>query len=317
MKIGNVEVGKVFFAPVAGVSDVPFRLICREMGADLTYTEMVSAKALCFGDKKTAKLLETGGEIRPRAVQIFGGEADFLAKAAKKIEKDFDIIDINMGCPAPKIVKNGEGSALMKNPVLVGEIIEKVVNAVSVPVTVKIRRGFKEENCSEIARIAQESGAAAVCVHGRFTEQMYSGESSLEAIARVVSAVKIPVIGNGDILTGQDAEKMMKMTGCSGVMIARGAFGNPFIFKEIKEYLSNGVIMPSADINEKIDMTIRHIKSLVDFYGEKIGILNARKHAAWYLKGIRGGAEAKRQVYAATTYEEMERILLKVKSYAI
>lgn len=317
MKIGNVEVGSVFFAPVAGVSDVPFRLICREMGADLTYTEMVSAKALCFGDKKTAQLLETGNEAKPRAVQLFGGEPDFLAKAAKTIEKDFDVIDINMGCPAPKIVKNGEGSALMKNPVLVGKIIEKVVNAVSVPVTVKIRRGFKEENCAEIARVAEECGAAAVCVHGRFTEQMYSGESSIEAIERVVSAVKIPVIGNGDILTGQDAENMIKKTGCSGVMVARGAFGNPFIFREIKEYLSNGQVMPGADINEKIDMTIRHIKSLVDFYGEKIGILNARKHAAWYLKGIRGGAEAKRQVYTATTFEEMERILLKVKSCAI
>lgn len=314
MKIGNKEVGSIFFAPVAGVSDAPFRIICREAGADLTYTEMVSAKALCFGDKKTGELLNVWGEGGVRAVQLFSGEPEIIGKAVKMVENDFDIIDINMGCPAPKIVKNGEGSALMKNPSLAGKIIESAVKNSKIPVTVKIRRGFKEENCAEIAKIAQECGAAAVCVHGRFTEQMYSGESSLEAIERVVSAVKIPVIGNGDVLSGKDAENMMNKTGCSGVMVARGAFGNPFIFREIKEYLSSGAVLPPANVDEKIDMAIKHIKSLVEFYGEKIGILNARKHAAWYLKGIRGGAEAKRSVYTATTLEEMEKILLLIKS---
>ena len=313
MKIGNTEVGNIFLAPVAGVSDIAFRLICRGMGADLTYTEMVSAKALCFKDKKTYELLETGGEARPRAVQLFGSEPEIIAKAVKKVQNDFDIIDINMGCPAPKIVRNGEGSALMKNPSLAGKLIEAAVKASCVPVTVKIRRGFKEENCAEIAKVAEECGAAAVCVHGRFTNQMYSGESSLEAIKRVCDAVSIPVIGNGDILNGEDAAKMMKETGCSGVMIARGAFGNPFIFREIKEYFKSGSILPPADIREKIDMAIRHTELLVKFHGEKIGILNARKHAAWYLKGIRGGAEAKRKVYTATTLEEMKNILLGVK----
>lgn len=313
MKIGNVEVGKVFLAPVAGVSDASFRLICREMGADLTYTEMVSAKALCFDDKKTYELLETGGEVRPRAVQLFGSEPDIIARAVEKVQSDFDIIDINMGCPAPKIVRNGEGSALMTNPSLAGKVIKAAVKASSVPVTVKIRRGFKEENCAEVAKVAEQSGAAAVCVHGRFTNQMYSGESSLDAIKRVCEAISIPVIGNGDILNGEDAVNMINETGCSAVMVARGAFGNPFIFREIKEYIKSGEVLPPADICEKIDMAIRHIELLVKFHGEKIGILNARKHAAWYLKGIRGGAEAKRRVYTATTLDEMKNILLGVK----
>ena len=312
MKIGNKEVGRVFLAPVAGVSDLPFRMIAREMGADLCYTEMVSAKALCFGDKKTKKLLFFEGEPQPKAVQLFGSEPEILGKAAKMVEKDFDIIDINMGCPAPKIVKNGEGSALMKNPALAGRIIESVKKSVSIPVTVKIRRGFESDNCVEMAHVAENSGASAVCVHGRFTVQMYSGESSKDAIRRVKDAVSIPVIGNGDIFEAEDAEKMIKETGCDAVMIARGAFGNPFIFREIKALLERGERISPPTEREKIDMAIRHIEALVDFYGEKIGILNARKHGAWHTKGIRGATEAKRQIYTATSLSEMKRILQKL-----
>ena len=314
IKIGNVEISNnIFLAPMAGISDMPFRILCKEKGAGLVYTEMVSSKGMFYDDNKTKKLMEIDKKERPVAVQIFGSDPEIMGRIAKEVSKEADIIDINMGCPAPKIVRNGEGSALMKNPSLAGKLIEAAVKASCVPVTVKIRRGFKEENCAEIAKVAEECGAVAVCVHGRFTNQMYSGESSLEAIKRVCDAVSIPVIGNGDILNGEDAAKMMKETGCSGVMIARGAFGNPFIFREIKEYFKSGSILPPADIREKIDMAIRHTELLVKFHGEKIGILNARKHAAWYLKGIRGGAEAKRKVYTATTLEEMKNILLGVK----
>lgn len=309
MKIGKIEVGKVFLAPIAGVSDLPFRKICTEMGADLCYTEMVSAKALCFGDKKTKKLLSCQGEGHPRAVQLFGSEPEIMAEAAKMVEEDFDIIDINMGCPAPKITKNGEGSALMKNPTLAGEVIEAVAKSVSVPVTVKIRRGFSEENCVEIAHVAEASGAAAICVHGRYTTQMYSGQSCRQAIKRVVDTVKIPVIGNGDIFAAEDAPKMISETGCNGIMVARGALGNPFIFREIKELLECGTVPKKVAQEEKIDIAINHIRELVHFYGEKIGILNARKHAAWYIKGIKGAAEAKRQVYTASTLSQMEEIL--------
>lgn len=309
MKIGKIEVGKVFLAPIAGVSDLPFRKICTDMGADLCYTEMVSAKALCFGDKKTKKLLSCHGEGRPRAVQLFGSEPEIMAEAAKMVEEDFDIIDINMGCPAPKITKNGEGSALMKNPTLAGEVIEAVAKSVSAPVTVKIRRGFSEENCVEMAHVAEASGAAAICVHGRYTTQMYSGQSCRQAIKRVVDTVKIPVIGNGDIFAAEDAPKMISETGCSGIMVARGALGNPFIFREIKELLEGGTVPKKVAQEEKIDIAINHIIELVHFYGEKIGILNARKHAAWYIKGIKGAAEAKRQVYTASTLSQMEEIL--------
>ena len=312
MKIGNTVTGKVFLAPVAGVSDAAFRLICREMGADLTYTEMISAKALCFGDKKTYELLETHSEARPRAVQLFGSDADIMAEAAKKVQGDFDIIDINMGCPAPKIVKNGEGSALMKNPLLAGKIVEKVKRAVNVPVTVKIRRGFEKENCAEVARILEESGADAVCVHGRFTKQMYSGESCRDAVKRVVDSLKIPVIGNGDIFCAEDAASLMKETGCQAVMVARGAFGNPFIFREIKELFQNGKTERKTSDREKIETAIRHIRMITQFRGERIGILNARKHAAWYLKGIKGSAELKRNIYTANTLTEMENILKSV-----
>ena len=224
-------------------------------------------------------------------------------------EKDFDIIDINMGCPAPRIIKNGEGSALMKNPARAGKIIESVKKSVSIPVTIKIRRGFEKDNCEEMAHVAAECGASAVCVHGRFTSQMYSGESSKDAIGRVKAAVSIPVIGNGDIFEAEDAEKMIKETGCDAVMIARGAFGNPFIFREIKALLEKGEKISPPTEREKIDMAIRHIEALVNFYGEKIGILNARKHAAWHTKGIRGATEAKRQIYTATSLSQMKRIL--------
>ena len=304
----------VVLAPLAGVTDLPFRIICREYGADFGYTEMVSAKALGCGDKKTKQLMNTAGEPKPHAVQLFGSDPGIMARAAKEIENDFDIIDINMGCPAPKIVKNGDGSALMKNPVLAGRVIETVSKAVKIPVTVKMRRGFETESCVQLAKIAEESGAAAVTVHGRFTTQMYSGKASLEAIARTVQAVRIPVIGNGDIFSYCDAVKMLKETGCRGVSVARGALGNPFIFREIKEYMNFGGVRTKITPEEKINTAMHHAEMLVADKGEKIGILNARKHMAWYVKGMRGAADYKKRLYTACTLDEIMQILQEVKA---
>jgi len=312
MKLGKLEVGEVFLAPIAGVSDAAFRILCKKHGADMTYTEMISAKALCFGDKKTGELLERHGEEGIRSVQIFGSVPEIMAKAAKQLQNDFHIIDINMGCPAPKIVKNGEGSALMKNPELAKKVISAVVSAVDIPVTVKIRRGFQNENCVEIAKIAEKSGAAAVCVHGRYREQMYSGKSCRDAIKRVVDNVNIPVIGNGDIFTADDAKSLMDETGCAAVCVARGAFGNPFIFREIKDLFEEGKVTEKPSDRERIETAVEHIKMLTEFRGEKIGILNARKHAAWYLKGIRGSAALKNEIYKENTLGEMEKILRSV-----
>ncbi|MBQ7717762.1 MAG: tRNA dihydrouridine synthase DusB [Clostridia bacterium] len=305
----------VFLAPLAGITDLPFRIICREYGADMCCTEMISAKALRFGDKKTRQLLKTDGETAPRAVQLFGSEPSVMASAAKEVEGDFDVIDINMGCPAPKIVKNGEGSALMKNPALAGKIIEAVVNAVKLPVTVKMRRGFESESCVKLSKIAEECGAAAITVHGRYATQMYSGRSSLEAIAKTVEAVKIPVIGNGDIFSAHAAVKMLKETGCRGICVARGSLGNPFIFREIKEYLASENVTTKTTTEEKLNTAMRHAEMLVCEKGGKIGILNARKHMAWYVKGMRGAAEYKKRFYAANTLDEIKQILQEVKLY--
>ena len=315
-----MQLPKVLLAPMAGVTDLAFRHICREFGADMTYTEMISAKALCFGDKKTKSLLNFAGEVAPRAVQLFGHEPEAVANAASMVENDFDVIDINMGCPAPKITGNGEGSALLKNLNLAGKIIEKTALSVKKPVTVKIRRGYTPMNdvAVEAAHVAESCGAAAITVHGRFTSDMFSGKSSLDAIAEVKNAVKIPVIGNGDIFSADDAVNMLNKTACDAVMVGRGAMGNPFIFREIKAKLS-GVAAEPSTAQERIKTAVRNVELVVKLKGEHIGILESRKIVSWYLKGIRGAAEIKRKVNSAKTLSEMNKILsdLLQKQYLV
>ena len=301
---------KVLLAPMAGVTDFAFRRICREFGAEMTYTEMVSAKALSFNDKKTKTLLVTDETERPRGVQIFGSDPDIMAQAAKELSDDFDVIDINMGCPAPKITGNGEGSALLKNLPLAAEIIKTVSSECKKPVTVKIRRGFKENEDVSVraAELAEKNGAAAITVHGRFTEQMFSGKNSPETIKNVKKAVSVPVIGNGDIFCAQDALKMFEETGCDAVMVGRGAMGNPFIFREIACLLRGEEYAPATD-EEKIDAARRNVRDIVALKGEHIGILESRKIVSWFVKGMRGATEVKREANAAKTLDEMMSIL--------
>ncbi len=312
MKIGNVEIkGNVALAPMAGVTDLPFRLLCKENGCGYLYTEMVSAKAILYNNKNTEALLNVTEGENPIAVQLFGSDPQIMADMAKRLEeRPFDVIDVNMGCPVPKVVNNGEGSALMKDPVLVGRIVETMANAINKPVTVKIRAGFNPQsiNAPEIARIVQESGGAAVAVHGRTREQYYSGKADWDVIARVKANVSIPVIGNGDILTGQDAVDMMKQTGCDGVMIGRGARGNPWIFNQINEYLSSGKEMVPPDITEIRDMILRHARMLVEVKGEYTGMREMRKHFAWYTAGMKHASGLRNEVNHVEHMEQLEAL---------
>lgn len=312
MKIGNVEIkGNVALAPMAGVTDLPFRLLCKENGCGYLYTEMVSAKAILYNNKNTEALLNVTEGENPIAVQLFGSDPQIMADMAKRLEeRPFDVIDVNMGCPVPKVVNNGEGSALMKDPVLVGRIVEAMANAINKPVTVKIRAGFNAQsiNAPEIARIIQESGGAAVAVHGRTREQYYSGKADWDVIARVKANVSIPVIGNGDILTGQDAVDMMKQTGCDGVMIGRGARGNPWIFDQINEYLSSGREMVQPDITQIRDMILRHARMLVEVKGEYTGIREMRKHFAWYTAGMKHASGLRNEVNHVEHMEQLEAL---------
>ena len=313
MKIGNVTLdNNVILAPMAGVTDLPFRLLCKEQGAGLLCMEMVSAKAIYYNNKNTEALMEIDKRERPVSLQLFGSDADIMSEMAKKIEeKPFDILDINMGCPVPKVAGNGEGSALMKNPELVRKIVSKVVKAIEKPVTVKIRKGFDEDhvNAVEIAKIIEDCGAAAVAVHGRTREQYYSGKADWDIIRQVKEAVSIPVIGNGDVTGPESAKKMIEETGVDGIMIGRAARGNPWIFGQIKEYLETGVVPKKPDLSEVREMMLRHARMQLECKGEYTGIREMRKHVAWYTAGYPNSAKLRGKINEVETYEELVDLL--------
>lgn len=309
LTIGNVTLdNNIILAPMAGVSDLPFRLLCREQGAGLVCMEMVSAKAIYYNNRNTESLMEIHPQEMPVSLQLFGSDPVIISEMAKRIEeRPFSFLDINMGCPVPKVVNNGEGSALMKNPKLVEEILGSLVKAISKPVTVKIRKGFNDEsvNAVEIAKIAESCGVAAVAVHGRTREQYYSGQADWDIIARVKDAVKIPVIGNGDVDTPQAAAGMLAQTGCDGVMIGRAAQGNPWIFREVKEYLEKGVLLPRPTNQEKKEVILRHAALQLEYKGEYTGVREMRKHLAWYTVGMPHSARFRQMINSMETMDEL------------
>ena len=314
-KIGNVQIDNPFvLAPMAGVTDLPFRTLCKEQGAGLICMEMISAKAISFHNKNTIALMEIDPCEHPVSMQLFGSEPDLMAEVAKSIEdRDFDILDINMGCPVPKVVNNGEGSALLKNPNLIEEIVRKVSSAISKPLTVKVRIGFENEpvDIVEIAKRIEDAGAAALAVHGRTRQQYYSGTADWDIIRQVKEAVSIPVIGNGDVTSPQKAEELVKQTGCDGIMIARGAQGNPWIFSEMITYEETGTLPERPGKEEVRDMMLRHARLQLKYKGEFIGIREMRKHVAWYTKGLKGSAKLREEINRVESYQELEELLFQ------
>ncbi len=308
----------VFVAPIAGVTDHVFRKILKDMGAGLLYTEMVSAKALCFGDKKTKSLMQIADDQQPCGVQLFGSDPKIIAEAAKIVENTTPaaFIDINMGCPVPKVAGNGEGSALLKNPPLMGEIIYAVKNAVKLPVTAKIRIGWTADsiNAVECAKILEQNGADMIAVHGRTREQYYSGTADRSIIRDVKNAVKIPVVGNGDITSPESMRDMFEFTGCDAVMLARGIMGNPWLIKQCLHYQQTGEILPQPSFDEMAEMAVYHTKMLVEAFGERNGIRQARGHLTWYVKGRRGAAAVKNLLTSALTVEEIEEVFARWKN---
>lgn len=313
LKIGNVRLENPYIlAPMAGVTDLPFRLLCKEMGAGLICMEMVSAKAISFHNKNTEKLMEIEEKERPVSMQLFGSEPDLIAKMAAQIEeRPFDILDLNMGCPVPKVVNNGEGSALMKNPKLAAEIVRKTAKAIQKPLTVKIRKGFDEvhSNAVEMAKYLEDAGAAAIAVHGRTREQYYAGKADWEIIRQVKEAVSVPVIGNGDVTDPISAHKMMEETGCDGVMIGRASRGNPWIFRQLVEYDKTGNIPERPDVAELKAMILRHARLQLQYKGEYTGIREMRKHVAWYTAGYPHSAAIRRRVNEIETIGQLEEVL--------
>ncbi len=313
LKIGNVMLeNNVLLAPMAGVTDLPYRVLCREQGCGLVCMEMVSAKAVLYNNRNTKELLQVDERERPVSLQLFGSDPHILSDIAARLEEGpYDIFDINMGCPVPKIVKNGEGSALMKDPALVEEILTAMVKAVKKPVTVKIRKGFDDSsvNAVEIAKIAEACGVAAVAVHGRTREQFYSGKADWDIIRRVKEAVRIPVIGNGDVFTAEDAKRLVDTTGCDGIMVARGAKGNPWIFREITEYLDTGRKPERPSVEELKEMILRHGRMMLKFKGELAGMREMRKHVSWYTAGYPNSAALRNDINMVSSMEELEALI--------
>lgn len=309
MKIGNVQLdNEVFLSPMAGVTDLPFRTICKEKGCGMLYTEMINAKALCYDDENTKKMLKMEKDEHPVAVQIFGSDPDFMGKAASIMNQyPNEILDINMGCPAPKVVKNGDGSALMRNPKLAAEVLSAVVKNSEKPVTLKIRKGWDDDciNAVEIAKIAEECGISALAIHGRTREQFYSGKADWDIISEIKQAINISVIGNGDVFEVQDAVNMLEKTKCDAIMIGRGSQGNPWIFKRINHYMKTGEVLPEPTLEEKITTAIRHMNLAVAEHGDYVAVREMRKHIGWYLKGLKNSAKYRDQINKITDYKEV------------
>ncbi len=312
MKIGDITLqGNLILAPMAGVTDLPFRILCKEQGADLVYTEMISAKGIYYQNKNTEKLWEIAEEERPAALQLFGSDIQIMTDMAEKIvSRNFDILDINMGCPVPKVVNNGEGSALMKSPKLAGQIVKSISERIDKPVTVKFRKGFNSHsvNAVEFAKRMEDSGAAALAVHGRTREEYYSGRADWEIIAKVKEAVSIPVMASGDIFTVEDAVRCEQETGCDGLMLARGVRGNPWLFHQIKTYQKTGIYEKKPEFSEILNMVLRHGKMLADFKGERIGMCEMRKHVAWYTAGYKNSSWIRRRANTIETYDQLEEL---------
>lgn len=312
-KIGDVEIDNPFvLAPMAGVTDLPFRKLCKEQGAGLICMEMVSAKAISFHNKNTEALMEIDKCENPVSMQLFGSEPELMARVAAEIEeRPFDILDINMGCPVPKVVNNGEGSALLKNPELIVKIVKSVSSAIKKPLTVKVRIGFENEpvDIVDIAKRVEDAGAAAIAVHGRTRQQYYSGTADWDAIRRVKEAVSIPVIGNGDVDSPEKAEALIKETGCDGVMIGRAVRGNPWLFRELNHYFETGEKLSRPSVEEVREMILRHARMQTDLKGEFTGVREMRKHVAWYTAGMRHSAALRRETNLVSSYEELEKLL--------